>query len=127
MNLTAQRLLWEKAPFSKESGALYLAAARLNIHKRSVKDIYTDASVMTMLEGVWRKLENTDSWRTRTSSQCTVDVSDMIDKFNTGKVAAPVVIEYGRDKYWLVSGEQQLQVARVSGIIPKVVFVRTEW
>jgi hypothetical protein len=127
MILTPEKLIWVKAPFSKERGAFSLASAQLGVHVDHLEHQYDDASLRPLTDMIWRRLENTKSWTVRRPNDTKLDLSSMIDTFNGGRIPAPVVIEYVRDRYWMVAGEQQLQVSRVSGITPKVVFVRTNY
>jgi len=118
-------MVWVQAPYSKERGAFSRAAFATSNDVRTFEDLYNDSSPRPLLESVWRRLENSKSWNVRKPADVKEDVSAMIDLFNTGRVTAPIILNYARDKYWLVAGEQQLLVSRVSGITPKVVFVRT--
>jgi hypothetical protein len=118
-------MLWVQAPYSKERGAFSRAAFATSIDVRTLESLYNESSPRPLNEMVWRRLKNSDSWNVRKPADVKEDVSAMIDLFNTGRVTAPIILNHARDKYWLVAGEQQLLVARVSGITPNVVFVRT--
>lgn len=126
MILTPQKIVWVKAAYSKERAAFLRASVGTGVLPEHIEEQYQNAAVRPMDTTTWRRLENSDSWKCRTPGDIKDDVSDMIDLFNSGRVIAPVVIQYGFQKYWLVAGNQQLQVCRASGIIPKVVFVRTK-
>ena len=97
--------------------------------------LYAEASPRPLLNEVWRRLDNTDSWATKTPDDVEMaivrnraprDVSKIIDEYNTGKVRAPIILKYGR-QYTLIAGNTRLMVARVSNVIPKVVIVDTDW
>jgi hypothetical protein len=125
MLLTQEKLLWVKSPYAKVRGDFSRAAFATSIDVRHLEEIYGDAKIRPMNDMVWRRLQNSESWKIRKPEDVKVDLSAMIDTFNTGRVTAPIILNSARDRYWLVAGEQQLLVSRVSGIIPKVVFVRT--
>jgi hypothetical protein len=152
MQLTPQKIIWVKQPFLKEKGEfirvakdftphvsphrVYDQAVRNNI--KALMDFYGEANVVPLTSMIWRRLENTDSWKTKTPgdvmkaiernkmSSGMRDVSVIIDEFNSGMVRAPVVMQH-TNGYTLVAGNTRLMVARASEIIPKVVLVRTDW
>jgi hypothetical protein len=126
MILTPQKIVWVKAAYSTERAAFLRASAESGVLPEHIQEQYHNSAVRPMDTTTWRRLENSDSWSCTSPSKVRDNVSDMIDTFNTGRVIAPVVLHYGFQKYWLVAGNQQLQVCRASGIIPKVVFIRTK-
>jgi hypothetical protein len=105
-----------------------------------LRDAYNERSNPVVLtDMIWKRLENSDSWKTvtpelvegairrNTMANGPRNVSRIIDEFNTGRVRAPIILEYGQRQYRLISGNTRLMVAKASGIIPKVAFVRTNW
>lgn len=156
--LTPQKLIWVKTPFSQERGEFLRVAEEftpgVDHNNRKLRRADYQLAVATNLEylkkhygdnpstlsdAIWRRLENSDSYKTTTPdkveeavrinrlSSGNRDVSAIIDEYNTGRIRAPIIMVYDRDRYTLVAGNTRLMVARAGNIIPKVVFVHTDW
>lgn len=107
----------------------------------ALERLYNKSTLVLLSDTMWRKLENTDSFTTETVSDIAKaierkarritgkrSIEAVIKEFMTGKVRAPIVVEYdnGR-KYALVAGNTRLMVARMLGIKPSVILIRTDW
>jgi len=96
---------------------------------KAIKDAYKKAKLTPLKNGIWQNLENTDSWNTtdeksikkavarnkRTGSG-TRNIENVKEEFFSGKVRAPIVVSYDRNKkYILIGGNTRLMVARALG------------
>lgn len=154
--LTPQKLIWLKSSFSKERDAFIKVAndftPGVDLDNRRLSQValkraqritldelqrsYDDARIQVLSESIWRKLNHTESYSTRNTAdvdnalrrinRTTADLSNVIDEFNTGRIRAPIVLQYG-NQYRLVAGNVRLMVARVGHIPPKVIFVKYGW
>jgi hypothetical protein len=151
-----QKLIWYKTSFSKEKDVFIEVAKDftpgVDLDNRRLTQValkraqritlagleraYNDATPKILTDSIWRRLSHTESYTTRTTAavdkalarinRTTADLSNIIDEFNTGRIRAPIVLQYG-NQYRLIAGNVRLMVARVGEIPPKVVFVKYSW
>jgi len=105
-----------------------------------IKQIYTTARVSLISTRIWQILENTDSYHTDTrekimkaiksnsASSGKRDIDSVIKEYESNSVRAPILLSYeGGRKYTLVAGNTRLMVAKMMGINPKVLILKTSW
>jgi len=95
----------------------------------AIKNAYKKAKLTLLKNDMWKKLENTDSWNTtdekeiddavarneRTGSG-TRNIEKVVKEFLSGKVRAPIVVSYNRNRnHILIGGNTRLMVARALG------------
>jgi len=104
-------------------------AAAIEKNTEAIKNAYKKAKLTLLKNGIWQNLENTDSWGTtdeekikkaiarneRTGSGFR-NIENVVNEFLSGKVRAPIVVSYDRNKkYILIGGNTRLMVARALG------------
>ncbi len=104
-----------------------------------IKQIYATAGVSLISTSIWQRLENTDSYHTDTrekimkaiksnsASSGKRDIDSVIKEYESNSVRAPIILSYGVGKYTLVAGNTRLMVAKMMGINPKVLILKTSW
>jgi len=110
-----------------------LKAALIEQNTEAIKNAYKKAKLTLLKNGIWQKLENTDSWGTTTEQKVKNavernketgsgfrNIDNVVDEFLSGKVRAPIVVAYRREngiykKHILIGGNTRLMVARALG------------
>lgn len=139
---------WYKVGFSLEKDEFTRVAADfsppgdrkiLAENIKSIQNYFTKSNLTTLDSMMWRKLENTDSWNTKTlkdiekaikgnyKSSGNRSIENVLKEFVSGKVRAPVVMKYNKNQLTLIGGNTRLMVARVLDISPKVSLLSTDW
>ena len=122
---------WTKGSFSSE-------AAEFKRYTQDVRELaeitntYNVASLSVLTDTMWKALENTDSWDTKTlddifralkANNAPRNLERILQQFVAGEVAAPIVISSDEGMECL-AGNTRLMVARMLGVRPKVVVVK---
>ena len=113
----------------------------------TIKNAYKKAKLTLLKNDMWKKLENTDSWKTTDEEKIEKavarnerssgrrNIEKVIEEFLSGKVRAPIVMSYNRKNgvyknHTLIGGNTRLMVARALGELspeyrqPEVVLVK---
>jgi hypothetical protein len=139
-------ITWNKSPYNEERGEferLTKERTPLNANAKTFKDnneylkkAYTNAKMVTLTDFMWRKLGNTDSWTTDTLRKVYDafkrnneyrSVGNILTQFESGKVNAPIVIQFADKSMELVAGNTRLMMAKILGITPKVYLIESDW
>lgn len=137
-------IIWIKSPYSDERGEFErLTKERspqdykiIKENNEYLKKAYQKAKLVILTDLMWRKLYNTDSWKTDTLKKVYQafernneyrSVGRIITQYEEGKVSAPIVIQLGDKSLELVAGNTRLMIARVLGITPKVYLLESDW
>lgn len=139
---------WMREDFSKEKDEFSRVAAdfsgndrkALTENTRQLESLYRQGKLITLSASMWRRLDNTDSWNTKTIKDIerairrnskgsgTRSIEKIIREYISGKVRAPIVLEFnGGKSYTLIAGNTRLMAARMLEIEPKVLLVKSDW
>ena len=118
---------------------------------RYLENLFNKASPEKLNSSIWRNLDNTGSWDVKTFEHLfrnlqkdgvKRDVSRIVKQFfngdrsgpinkPSGKVECPIILyapgNPPRYRYRLLGGNTRLTMARVLGITPSVIILRTDW
>ena len=118
---------------------------------RYLENIFNRASPELLTDSIWRTLQNSGSWNVKTFEDLfrnlqrdgvRRDVSLIVSQFFNGnssgqidrprgKVECPIILYAAEQprgaKYRLLGGNTRLTMARVLGIRPRVIILRTAW
>ena len=118
---------------------------------RYLENVFNKASPEILTDGTWRILDNTGSFRTNTFEDLfnnlqrdgvRRDISRIVKQFFNGpatgaidrprgKVECPIILYAPSNprgsRYRLLGGNTRLTMARVLGIRPSVIILRTDW
>ena len=138
---------WIKQPFNSELGEFKRVVSDFSDNDpkvikenlNAIRLMYSKSFTLTQLnDATWKKVENTDSWvtttlelmqkaiRTNSIGSGTRSIDGVIKEYFTGVVRAPIILQYGAG-YTLVAGNTRLMFARVAGITPKVILIKSDW
>lgn len=101
-----------------------------------LKKLYKNAEPQVLDKKHWKEMENTDSWKTTTRKKIEKAIVDnneprnidaVIDEFKSKTIRCPIVLEKEDGVYYLIGGNTRLMVAKLLGIIPKIVVLKTDW
>lgn len=140
---------WVKTDFNKEAGEFQrivedfsgddVKAKKDNL--RGIQSLYSKSSLVPMNDTMWKNLDNTDSWSTTTLEKIQSairrnskngsgirSIENILKEFISGSVRAPIVMQYnnGQDNT-LIAGNTRLMVARMLGIKPQVILIKSDW
>lgn len=138
---------WKKVNFSEESGefervAKYFSEGPKGYKQNlsSIKEMYSKSSLENLTNSIWRNMENTDSFETdtiekiqkaigeNTAGSGRRNIENVIKEFFSGKVRAPVVLQYDGGKLnTLIAGNTRLMVARMLDVPVKVALIKSDW
>ena len=117
---------------------------------RYLRNLFDRASPEVLPNTIWRDLANTGSWNVKTFEDLfrnlqrdgvKRDVTNIVKQYFNGpkpgaidrprgKVECPIILytpENAGSKYHLMGGNTRLTMARVLGITPSVIILRTDW
>ena len=118
---------------------------------RYLENLFNRASPELLTDTIWRNLYNTGSWNVKTFEDlfrnlqrdgAKRDVSRIVKQFfngdrdgeinrPSGKVECPIILYAPSNprasEYKLLGGNTRLTMARVLGIRPRVIILRTDW
>ena len=117
---------------------------------RYLENVFNKASPELLTDTIWRNLANTGSWNVKTFEDLfrnlqrdgvKRDVTNIVKQYFNGprsgaidrprgKVECPIILytpENDGSKYHLIGGNTRLTMARVLGIRPSVIILRTDW
>jgi len=104
------------------------AAAYFNLPIPDMEYAFNVGNPVVLGDNVWSILQNTNSYNIETLEQAIryahgkgIKVKPYIEAIKMGKeMPLPLVLCYGQDKYWLISGEIILSLYRALKVIPTV-------
>ena len=104
-----------------------------------LKDNYKKSNIVSLSDQDWRKMQNTDSWKTDTLSKVidqikkneatseTRDWKAILNTFELGRCGAPIAYRRGDKILVLIAGNTRLMMSRALGIKPNIVIIDTDW
>ena len=136
-------ITWKKDPFSREFHEFERMTVQYTPDKKELRNNlsylqaqYNKARPVSLIDGDWRKLENTDSFETNTMEKVYEalktnneprDVDRILRQYVSGSVSCPIVMKFADNRLVLVAGNTRLMIARVLKIKPKIILVETDW
>ena len=113
----------------RESEEIERTAEVFNIPLEDLKYAFTAGSIIVLSDSIWSKLENTDSYQVKDiedavklAKQYGKNWKPTLTAIKDGTVMdPPMILNYDRDKYYLVGGNTRLMFYKALGINPKVV------
>ena len=103
---------------------------------KELKTKYAASSSSTLTDTDWKKMLNTDSWATDTVKKMENaisrnneprNVSRIFYQYASLKVSLPIALRLDNGKLELIAGNTRLMGARVLGINPKIIIIKTDW
>ena len=114
---------------ASEETEIERTAQEFNIPIPDVRYAFQAGSMVVLSDDIWSKLENSDSYEVnsledavRLAKEYGKDWKPTLDAIKDGDavVSPPMVLSYGQDKYYLVSGNTRLMFYKALNKIPKV-------
>ena len=134
---------WKRVAYNDEAEEFERTAeeftqdkAELKTNIKFLQTGYKIAKVKSLSDSDWKKMQNTDSYSTKTleSVQKAIkkngeprNITTIINEFMSSAVRIPICIKLGDGVLYLVAGNTRLMVARMLDILPKVVIINTDW
>ena len=113
---------------AKEENEIERTAQEFNIPLEDLKYAFTAGSMVILSDDIWAKLENTDSYNI-TSIEDAVKLANQYGKKwkstlsaikNSEVLDPPMILNYDKDRYYLVGGNTRLMFYKALDIEPKV-------
>lgn len=137
-------IVWVKDPFISEQDEFERVAKDYSgdskeLYQENFKYLkarYAGSSLFKLMDTDWRKMSNTDSWTTDTVNKmenaisrnnAPRDVSRIFYQYASLKVSSPIALRLDNGELELIAGNTRLMGARVLGITPKIVIIKTDW
>ena len=114
---------------ASEESEIERTAQDFNIPIPDVRYAFTAGSMVVLSDDIWSKLENSDSYEVNSledaiklAKEYGKDWKPTLDaiKDDDAVVTPPMVLNYDKDKYYLVGGNTRLMFYKALGKIPKV-------
>ena len=121
---------WARPILNDEKGEMIQMANNLRLPWNTIQQAFLKAELTTLESSIWRAMENTDSTRAISMAEIRTwedskDVDGILDALKAGKdLAAPMVLIHEGVPY-CVAGNTRLSIAKVLGIVPKVLLATT--
>lgn len=121
---------WVAPILNDEKGEMILMANSLRLPWNTIQQAFLKAELVTLERSIWSAMKNTDSTGNINMAEIrtweeTKDVDGILDALKTGKaLAAPMVLIHEGVPY-CVAGNTRLSIAKVLGIVPKVLLATT--
>jgi cytidyltransferase-like protein len=111
-----------------EESEIERTAEHFNIPIPDVRYAFTAGSMAVLSDNIWSKLENSDSYEVNSlddaiklATEYGKDYKPTLDAIKADKtINPPMVLNYDKDKYYLVGGNTRLMFYKALGKIPKV-------
>jgi len=111
-----------------EESEIECTAEHFNIPIPDVRYAFTAGNMVVLSDDIWSKLENTDSYEVNSlddaiqlATEYGKDYKSTLDAIKADKtINPPMVLNYDKDKYYLVGGNTRLMFYKALGKIPKV-------
>jgi cytidyltransferase-like protein len=112
----------------REEGEIERTADVFNIPLEDLKYAFIAGSIVILSDDIWSKLENTDSYQVtsiddavKLAKQYGKDWKSVLTAIKDGTLMdPPMILNYDKTRYYLVSGNTRLMFYKALGVIPKV-------
>jgi hypothetical protein len=142
--LNMKTIVWVKDNFSVEEHELKRTAAKFSDNDKKVtnenlnylKKIYSTTFATPLSISDWRRMTNTDSFTTTTVEKMNIalernnaprDIGRIFTQYASLKVSCPIAIRLGNNSLELIAGNTRLMAAKVLGVTPKIIILKTDW
>jgi cytidyltransferase-like protein len=113
---------------ANEETEIERTAEHFNIPIPDVRYAFTAGNMVVLSDDIWSKLENSDSYEINSledaielATEYGKDYKSTLDAIKADKtINPPMVLNYDKDKYYLVGGNTRLMFYKALGKIPKV-------
>ena len=113
---------------ANEETEIERTAEHFNIPIPDVRYAFTAGNMVVLSDDIWSKLENSDSYEVNSledaiqlATEYGKDYKSTLDAIKADKtINPPMVLNYDKDKYYLVGGNTRLMFYKALGKIPKV-------
>jgi cytidyltransferase-like protein len=113
---------------ANEETEIERTAEHFNIPIPDVRYAFTAGNMVVLSDNIWSKLENSDSYEVNSledaiklATEYGKDYKSTLDAIKADKtINPPMVLNYDKDKYYLVGGNTRLMFYKALGKIPKV-------
>jgi cytidyltransferase-like protein len=113
---------------ANEETEIERTAEHFNIPIPDVRYAFTAGNMVVLSDDIWSKLENSDSYEINSledaielATEYGKDYKPTLDAIKANKtINPPMVLNYDKDKYYLVGGNTRLMFYKALGKIPKV-------
>lgn len=126
---------WIMPSLKEEHGEFERTARECGLNLESLVSLFESGTFQDFDDGIWEKLENTDSWSIKDLSEanlkaaeCHRDAQAIYSSFKMGlQMQAPIILVRVDNTAHLVSGNTRLMICRAIGERPKVLILRTSF
>jgi cytidyltransferase-like protein len=113
---------------ANEESEIERTAEHFNIPIPDIRYAFTAGSMVVLSDDIWSKLENSDSYEVNSlddaiklATEYGKDYKPTLDAIKADKtINPPMVLNYDKDKYYLVGGNTRLMFYKALGKTPKV-------
>jgi cytidyltransferase-like protein len=113
---------------TKEESEIERTAEDFNIPLEDLKYAFIAGGMVILTDDIWSKLENSDSYQItslddaiKLAKEYGKNYKPTLDAIKNGEILdPPMILNYDKDKYYLVGGNTRLMFYRALGIEPKV-------
>ena len=137
-------IIWTKDNFTAEQSEFkrvvkeYSGDSKKDFQEnlKELQSKYASSSSTTLTDSDWKQMLNTDSWTTDTVKKMENaisrnnqprNVSRIFYQYASLKVSLPIALRLANGKLELIAGNTRLMGARVLGINPKIIIIKTDW
>ena len=126
------KVRWKRPSLVEERDEIIERARDLRLHPAVLKDAIRRGQLAPLSREIWQRLQNTDSWKTLTTTQARAlavkykkDANRVERGFRAGSTfAAPIVLHRAGKPPYLVAGNTRLMIARALRVVPLVIHAR---
>ena len=139
-----KRVVWSKDKVSVEAHEIERTAAKFSDNDKTLtsenftylKKLYSKATPTLLSNTDWSTMANTDSYSTTTVEQMQKalednnaprDIGRIFTQYASLKVSCPIAIRLEDGTLELIAGNTRLMAAKVLGITPKIIILKTDW
>ena len=146
----SSKIVWSKGPFKDEMEEFKRVvesvwelhptkdAKEFNITLKDLEKVYSKSQPKLLNDATWRKLENSDSWKSTTiekilktfkANNVKRDISRILNQFIHRKMDAPIVLQFipkHEHSPELIAGNTRLMFCKFLGIRPKIITIEMD-
>lgn len=117
---------WLHPSFKEEIDEFKRTANEKNIPLEDLKLAFKNGKPITLTNDVWKKMKNTDSWKTDTMAKVEVLADkygkDLKSIMSTSKLPMPIVLK-NKNEYYLIAGNTRLMYCKANKIVPEIFLI----
>jgi hypothetical protein len=137
-------IVWIKDKVSVEAHEIERTAAKFSDDDKKLteenfnylKKLYSQTTAKSLSNNDWRNMTNTDSYYTNTiekmeqallDNNAPRDIGRIFTQYANLKVSCPIALRLEDGTLELIAGNTRLMAAKVLGITPKIIILKTDW